>query len=59
MERETLHQAVDVIYRKTDECPEGDLHFTFFQMAYVLSGEGLLSINGNRIPYEPGRASQP
>lgn len=51
---ETLHQAVEVIYRKTSECPEGDLHFPFFQMAYVLSGEGLLSINGNRIPYEPG-----
>ena len=50
----TMHQPVEVIYRKLTECPAEDLHFTFFQMVYVISGKGLLSINGNRIPYQTG-----
>jgi AraC-like DNA-binding protein len=49
-----MHQSVEVIYRKVDETPVGDLHFTFFQMAYVISGRGMLGINGNRIPYQQG-----
>ena len=50
----TMHQPVEVIYRKLAEFPAEDLHFTFFQMVYVISGKGLLGINGNRIPYQTG-----
>jgi AraC-like DNA-binding protein len=54
MEKQITHQSVEVIYRKLSECPGGDLHFTFFQMAYVISGSGRLGINGSRIPYQQG-----
>lgn len=49
-----MHQSVEVIYKKVDETPTGDLHFAFFQMAYVISGKGVLGINGNRVPYQQG-----
>jgi AraC-like DNA-binding protein len=54
MERETMHQSVEVIHRRLSESPKDKLNFAFFQMAYVISGEGKLSINGNRIPYRKG-----
>lgn len=49
-----MHQPLEVIYRKADKCPSSNLHFTFFQMVYVISGNGMLSINGNRLPYQTG-----
>jgi AraC-like DNA-binding protein len=54
MGKESMHQSVEVIVRKMEESQTADLHFPFFQMAYVLSGKGKLGINGNRIPYKRG-----
>lgn len=54
MIKENIHQPVEVIYKKVDSCPLRDQHFTFFQMVYVISGTGELSINGNRLAYQAG-----
>ena len=51
---ENIHQSLEVVYRKVDYCPLKDLQLTFFQMAYIISGNGFLSINGHRIAYKPG-----
>ena len=54
MQRESLHQSVEVIHRTVDEFPTGDLHYAFFQIAYIVSGSGWLGINGRRIHYRQG-----
>ena len=51
MIKENMHQSVEVTYKKVDVCPEGNIQFAFFQLVYVISGTGFLSINGNRIAY--------
>ncbi|HEY6899947.1 MAG TPA: AraC family transcriptional regulator, partial [Puia sp.] len=50
----TMHQSVEAIYQKMDAATTGELHFTFFQMAYVISGRGVLGINGSQVPYKQG-----
>jgi AraC-like DNA-binding protein len=54
MTRERLYTPVEVIHRKIDVATTADGQLTFFQMAYVIAGEGRLRINGNRIPYDTG-----
>lgn len=54
MARENIHQSLEVFYEKIDECPLGDRQFNFFEMVYVLSGDGEHMVNGNRIAYYPG-----
>lgn len=49
-----MHQSVEVLYRQEDQGHTGELHFAFFQMAYVISGTGKLGINGNNVPYKKG-----
>ncbi|AXY78866.1 AraC family transcriptional regulator [Paraflavitalea soli] len=49
-----MHQSLEVLYKKVDHCPLKDLQLTFFQMAYIISGKGFLSINGHRIAYQTG-----
>ncbi|MGX5819664.1 helix-turn-helix domain-containing protein [Chitinophaga lutea] len=51
---ESLHQSLEVIYKKIDYCPLKDLQLTFFQMVYVIAGHGYLNINGHRITYKTG-----
>jgi AraC-like DNA-binding protein len=52
--KENIHQSLEVLYRKVDHCPLKDLQLTFFEMAYIISGNGFLSINGHRIAYQTG-----
>lgn len=54
MLKENIHRPAEVIYKKVDECPLTDQQFGFFQMAYVISGSGKLSMNGNRVDYWGG-----
>lgn len=49
-----MHQSFEIIYRKVDKCAARDLQFSFFQMAYVISGTGFLHVNGNHIAYQTG-----
>ncbi|MFH7016605.1 helix-turn-helix domain-containing protein [Flavobacterium sp. FlaQc-47] len=54
MRKENMHQSVEVLYKKVNECPIVNSQFSFFQMVYVLSGNGFLHINGNAITYQTG-----
>ncbi|MCC9018186.1 MULTISPECIES: AraC family transcriptional regulator [Flavobacterium] len=54
MRKENLHQLVEVIYKRADQCPLVNSQLSFFQMVYVISGSGLLHINGNAISYQTG-----
>lgn len=54
MRKENMHQSVEVLYKKVDECPIVNSQFSFFQMVYVISGNGFLKINGNCISYKTG-----
>jgi AraC-like DNA-binding protein len=54
MRKESLHQQVEIIYDKTDECPMTDSSFNFFQFVYVISGSGSHGVNGNYISYQTG-----
>lgn len=49
-----MHQSVEVLYKKVDECPIVNSQFSFFQLVYVISGNGFLHINGNCISYQTG-----
>lgn len=52
--KENIHQSLEVLYWKVDDCPLKDVQLTFFQIAYIISGNGFLSINGHRIAYKTG-----
>ncbi|WP_413511712.1 helix-turn-helix domain-containing protein [Myroides odoratus] len=54
MIKKSLHQQVEILYNKTDECPMTDSSFNFFQFVYVISGSGSHGVNGNHIAYKTG-----
>ncbi|WP_173967097.1 helix-turn-helix domain-containing protein [Flavobacterium collinsii] len=54
MRKENMHQSVEVIYKRVDQCPLVNSQLSFFQMVYVISGSGFLHINGNAISYQTG-----
>ncbi|PWK02887.1 AraC family transcriptional regulator [Flavobacterium araucananum] len=49
-----MHQSIEVIYKKVDDCSLVNSQLSFFQMVYVISGSGFLRINGNAITYSTG-----
>lgn len=49
-----MHQSVEVIYKKVEDCSLVNSQLSFFQMVYVISGKGFLRINGNAIHYQTG-----
>lgn len=54
MERENIHQAIEVYYEKVDECPLRDRQFNFFELVYVISGVGYHAVNGNKFAFRAG-----
>ncbi len=54
MAKENMYQALEVYYEKIDSCPLRDRQFNFFELVYVISGEGSHAVNGNRIPFQRG-----
>lgn len=44
-------QCVEVTYEKLDSCPFKGKPNIYFQIVYIISGSGNLSLNGNRIKY--------
>lgn len=54
MRKENMHQSVEVTYSKLTCHLNKTLQFNFFQMVYVISGKGLLHVNGNNIGYQTG-----
>jgi AraC family transcriptional activator of pobA len=54
MVKQNMHQQVELEYLKTDHCPLVDRQYSFFEMVYLISGKGMVSINGNRMAYRDG-----
>lgn len=54
MRKENMHQPFEVIHCKAAQSSVKELRYSFFQMAYVISGAGFLQINDNRISYNKG-----
>ena len=54
MARENIYQALEVYYEKVEVCPLRDRQFNFFELVYVISGEGSYAVNGNRIRFQVG-----
>ncbi|MBN9380342.1 MAG: helix-turn-helix domain-containing protein [Chitinophagaceae bacterium] len=54
MRKENIHQPMEVVYKKIDRCPTQYAQHTFFQMTYVISGAGTLSLNGHEVDYNEG-----
>jgi len=52
MKTENIERPVEIIYEKVDECPIRDRVFSFFQLVFVLSGNGHHTINKNRSSYQ-------
>lgn len=54
MARENIYQSLEVYYEKVEVCPLRDRQFNFFELVYVISGEGYHAVNGNRISFQAG-----
>ncbi|MCS4224535.1 AraC family transcriptional regulator [Sphingobacterium sp. BIGb0165] len=54
MARENLYKSLEVYYEKVDCCPLRDRQFNFFEFVYVLSGNGIHTINGNCLAFDAG-----
>src|SRR5882757_5493360 len=54
MVKENIHQSVEVIYKKVEEGTIENKQHTFFQMVYVISGSGFITLNGNHASYRSG-----
>ena len=46
MIKESIHQSIEVVYRKVKVNPIKKSRNTFFQMVYVISGKGFIAMNG-------------
>jgi AraC-like DNA-binding protein len=49
---QNLLQPFQVEYIRAHECPIKPHHHTFFELVYMLSGEGIYTINQNRFDYQ-------
>ncbi|MBE9586230.1 helix-turn-helix domain-containing protein [Mucilaginibacter sp. JRF] len=52
MIRENLYQSVEVYYETSETCNRNDKQFSFFELFYVLSGQGVHTVNGNRVHFK-------
>lgn len=51
MVRENLYQSLEVFYETSDTCNRNEKQFSFFELFYVLSGNGFHMVNGNKIQF--------
>ncbi len=54
MARENIYQSLEVFYEQVSVCPLRDRQFNFFELVYVISGNGKHGVNGNKFDYFPG-----
>ena len=54
MNRENMHQSLEIFYECVTNCPLRDRQFNFFEFVYVLSGAGQQSVNGNTVVFKAG-----
>jgi len=55
MKKENLHKSFEISYQELDECPLLEKHkHSFFELVYIVSGNGLQCINNNVFEYHDG-----
>lgn len=54
MQLQHLYQPYEIEFKVADQCPIRKHKHTFFELVYIMSGEGLYHINENRYEYYPG-----
>lgn len=55
METRNLYQPFEVVYAKTDDYTSREHRNTFFEMIFILDGNGVHHINDQRLPYAPDK----
>jgi AraC-like DNA-binding protein len=48
---ENLYQPFEVEYRELTECPIEPHKHNFFEMVYIIEGDGIQCVNDNKLPY--------
>lgn len=54
MTAENLYQPFEIIYKETDECLKPAHRHNFFELVYIVDGEGKHCINRNKFDYSKG-----
>jgi len=54
MQTQHLFQPFDIHLLRSNECPMKIHQHTFFELVYIIEGEGIHNINGNDLRYGPG-----
>ncbi|GAB3342824.1 AraC family transcriptional regulator [Larkinella ripae] len=51
MNKESLHEPFEIVYKTIDDCPKLEHQHSFFELVYILSGTGRQCINKNQFKY--------
>jgi AraC-like DNA-binding protein len=54
MKKKNIHAPYEIFIEKVDECPLRDVEFNYFQMVYVVSGNGRQWVDTNVTSYSAG-----
>lgn len=54
MQTQHLFDPFEIRLLRSDECPMHTHKHTFFELVYIMEGEGIHNINGNDFRYKPG-----
>lgn len=52
--KENLHEPFEIFYKELDECPKPEHQHSFFELVYIVSGNGHQWINQNKFRYHEG-----
>jgi AraC-like DNA-binding protein len=52
--KENLHEPFEIFYKELDECPKPEHQHSFFELIYIVSGNGVQWINQNKFNYHEG-----
>ncbi|RXK83126.1 helix-turn-helix domain-containing protein [Filimonas effusa] len=51
MQKESLYQPFEIVYKTLDECPKMEHKHSFFELVFILSGTGQQCINEHKFSY--------
>ncbi|NHA05938.1 AraC family transcriptional regulator [Mucilaginibacter sp. HC2] len=54
MQTRHIFNPFEILFLRLDECPIRTHKHSFFELAYIMDGEGTHNINGNDFRYKPG-----
>ncbi|MDN3672464.1 AraC family transcriptional regulator [Flavobacterium branchiarum] len=54
MKKKNIHAPYEILIEKVDECPLRDVEFNYFQIVYVVSGNGRQWVDNRVTPYAAG-----